>query len=111
MKVGTKLEIDAKRFTFPLFSQKGAGESWPQVKVEKWFVMVSTDSQESSQQQGFTFCFSTQSLLQKKLWLWILVVTAKSGGFGGKANRADAHFHSAARGFRRVGLYTLRKSE
>jgi hypothetical protein len=71
MKRGTKLPINARHADFPLFSQNGAGESQLQVKAGKRFGVVSTDSQESSQQQGLFVLFFKISFLQKRLQLWI----------------------------------------
>ena len=71
MKRGTKLPINAWHADFPLFSQNGAGEPQLQVKAGKRFGVVSTDSQESSQQQGLFVLFFKISFLQKRLQLWI----------------------------------------
>lgn len=57
MKIGVTAMPHEQVSDFPLFSQKSAGESRPQVMPEKRFATVSTDSQESSQQQGFIFIF------------------------------------------------------
>jgi hypothetical protein len=67
MKRGTKLPINERHPDFPLFSQNGAGKSRLQVKAGKRFGVVSTDSQESSQQQGLFVLFFRISLLQKQL--------------------------------------------
>jgi len=99
MKQRRESRTGALHSDFPLFSQKGAGKSAFQVKAEKRFGAVSTDSQASSQQQGFMVLFFRIILLQKKLWLWILQREAKwEDAFGGGKHLAEAHFHSAASG-------------
>src|SRR5215467_265613 len=99
MKGRKEFEIRWKPPDFPRFSQKGAGKSARQVQGGKRFGAVSTDSQASSQQQGFMVLFFRIILLQKKLWLWILQREAKwEDAFGGGKHLAEAHFHSAASG-------------
>jgi hypothetical protein len=58
MRRNTLATNDSKNSDFPLFSQKSTAESRRQLKVEKQFAVVSTDSQESSQQQGLIATFS-----------------------------------------------------
>src|SRR5215467_1877917 len=57
MKGRKQFEIRWKRSGFPRFSQKGAGKSERQVQAGERFGAVSTDSQASSQQQGFMVLF------------------------------------------------------
>ena len=65
--------------SFPLFSQKGAGDSALQVQAEKRVVVVSTHSQISSQQQGFIYLAFRQNFLQKRLV--VVQIRAKWDGF------------------------------
>ena len=81
---------------FPLFSQKSAAGSQLQVKAEKPLAEVSTDSQGSSQQQGFIRCSFRISFLQKKLWLWILE-RGRNLESDSVLRRTRRYFHSAAR--------------
>src|SRR6516164_4567967 len=55
--------------SFPLFSQKGAGDSALQVQAGKRVVVVSTDSQISSQQQGFIYLAFDRTSCSRDLWL------------------------------------------
>src|SRR6516162_3531844 len=60
---------EASDSSFPLFSQKGAGDSTLQVQAGKRVVVVSTDSQNSSQQQGFIYLALDRTSCSRDLWL------------------------------------------
>ena len=60
---------EASDSSFPLFSQKGAGDSALQVQAGKRVVVVSTDSQISSQQQGFIYLALDRTSCSRDLWL------------------------------------------
>jgi hypothetical protein len=65
MKHGKEAGVRLRRSDFPLFPQKGAGRPLLQVRVEKRFGVVSTDSQESSQQQVLFFVFQDKSFAEE----------------------------------------------
>lgn len=73
--------------SFPLFSQKGAGGSTPQVQAGKRLVLVSTDSQISSQQQGFIYLVSRWNLLQQR----IVVVQIRAKWAGLRTELGSGH--------------------
>ena len=98
MKSKPESGIKARRPDFPLFSQKSAGKLWLQMTAEKCFGTVSTDSQESLQQQGLISYFSRWFLAEE-----VVVVDFRGEEETWKLTRrtetnlAEAHFHSAAR--------------
>ncbi|HKE34809.1 MAG TPA: hypothetical protein VKB66_06390 [Candidatus Acidoferrum sp.] len=82
---------------FPLFSQEGAGELRLQVKTKKWFGAVSTDSQQSSQQQGLLSLFIKNLSCRRSCGCGFLRRRGKCGNeFGNEKELAEAHFHSVA---------------
>src|SRR5690242_6405681 len=108
MKTGAPARTSGKHCDFPLFSQKCAGESRLQVKTVKWFGTVSTDSQESSQQQSFILLFQNRPLVEEG------VVVDFSGEDQNlkKIRCCDRPSRSTfPQCCDRVGLYTFRKSE
>src|SRR5215472_9640005 len=107
MKGRKEFEIRWKRSGFPRFSQKGAGKSARQVQAGKRFGAVSTDSQASSQQQGFMVLFFRIILLQKNLWLWILQQRRNWKTHSGAASIWPKHISTVPRAGR--ALYFSKK--